>query len=169
MTDVLPLLAWFAILPAAVLSWRWSRVVSLALAAVWLTTLGYLACKHVWPHAWACGRLEWQRWVSAAAGLAGIFTLAHHRSERHRFERIDAKAAAMAARLLAVPVGGPRTIPWGELSLRPEMLAALLVGSMAADGAAHLVHRGTGLWVLPGVQLLALVAMCLVSGWPRRS
>lgn len=173
MIDVLPLLAWLAILPAAVLSWRLSRVVSLALAAVWLSTLGYLVCAHAWPEAWACGRLEWQRWASAAAGLAGVWTLVARGARRVR----DADDRRVAAQW-AAESGLRGAEVWAEFVARgsrryapgrPDALAALIVGSMASDAAAHLVHRGAGVWVLPVVQLLALAAMCLVSAWPRRS
>jgi hypothetical protein len=168
-------LALFLLLPAAWLTWRWSRLVS---GALWLalgTWLAYRGIRWQWPDLWTAGHLEWMRGVSMATGLVGAIALADRAHRRTLREQIRAAYHEWTMR-------GPIDGFSGELGRevaenarkavavgRPDVLAALLVASMAIDLAAMLIHRGAGQWgPQPFFQCVVLLAMCVVA-WPRRA
>jgi hypothetical protein len=168
-------LALFLLLPAAWLTWRWSRLVSCALWLTLATWLAYRGVKWQWPDAWAAGHFEWMRGVSMVTGLVGAIEIAHRVKMRTaREEDLD-----HGVRLLMI--GGTfKTMSAARLAMsrawierhakgRPDILAALLVASMGVDLAALLIHRVVGQWgPQPFFQCIVLVAMCVVA-WPRRA
>lgn len=109
------------LLPGAVLTWRWSKLVScsiqLALIASVAVRLG----------------IEQARVVSVLTGLAGAIEL----------------GAA-----LEFPVDADAT-------MRRAKVGALLLASMATDGASWLLFKSTGDWCLPSAQIPVLLAI----GW----
>jgi hypothetical protein len=167
-------LALALLLPAALLTWRRSRLVS---AALWLTLAVWLAYRGLawrWPEAHAAGSFEWIRGVSMATGLVGAVELAirqWRRSSGDPLENIKVIAAIESG--LASWDGTARLRvqrEWAERweRGRPDILAAILVASMAVDLAALLVHRAWGQWgPQPVFQVVVLLAMCGVA-WPRR-
>jgi len=127
---------------AAILTWRWSRLVSGALGFAFVASLVYLVAP------W-----EPLRWVSAVTGLAGVTELGRVRG---------------ISGLLARSRVGVRDRRMYIMNRR-DIVAALLVGSMAADGVAYLWHRSTGHWgPMPVLQVVVLAAMCVIGAWPRR-
>jgi hypothetical protein len=146
------------LLPAALLTWRWSRLVS---GALWLALAVWLAYRGVrWasPDTWAAGHLEWMRGVSMVTGLAGAAEIARRHGGYHATWHVpeDMRPRMAAAGLIRPPVS------------RPDYLAGLLVVSMGVDLAALLICRAWGQWgPQPFFQCIVLVAMCVVA-WPRR-
>jgi hypothetical protein len=131
---------------AAVCSWRWSKLVSAALGAALAAWLVY---RYAWP--W-----EGLRWVSAVTGLAGAVEL----GRRARLRRLQCHTTTR----IGVPVFMWQTYKAG----RPDLLAALLVGSAVSDALAYRVFVGRGLWVMAAAQIGWLAAMIAVSLWPTR-
>jgi hypothetical protein len=168
-------LALFLLLPAAWLTWRWSRLMS---AALWLalgTWLAYRGIKWQWPDMWAAGYLEWLRGVSMVTGLVGAVELwwrASFRAERGRWISMNPLRRSVyrtPATLVGVAVD-PREWEATWAVGRPDILAALLVASMGVDLAALLICRAWGQWgPQPFFQACVLLAMCAVSVWPRRT
>jgi hypothetical protein len=135
------------LLPLAGLAcWRWSRLVSGALVLAFGAALVY---RYAWP--W-----EGLRWVSAATGLAGAVEL----GRRARLRRLQCHTTTR----IGVPVFMWQTYKAG----RPDLLAALLVGSAVSDALAYRVFVGRGLWVMAAAQIGWLAAMIAVSLWPTR-
>jgi hypothetical protein len=151
------------LLPAAVLAWRWSRLVSAALALALLAGLAFLLVPHV---AWTLRDGEW-RWTFAEGayrlalpglvGFAGAVVL---------FWRLDMREMCRHCRV-STPEDAELVAHYALG--RPDALAALLVVSMGVDLAALLLHRGTGQWgPQPFFQCAVLLAMCAISAYPRR-
>lgn len=162
------------LLPAALLTWRWSRLVS---GALWLTLATWLAYRGIrwqWPEMWAAGRIEWMRGVSAVTGLVGAVELRRRAIVRERgwYDENQAHLVLRSGRADSY-AHALRIVEqeWHERwdRGRPDYLAALLVASMGVDLAAMLIHRGAGQWgPQPAFQCIVLAAMCAVSVWPRR-
>jgi hypothetical protein len=167
-------LALVLLLPAALLTWRWSRLVSAALALALLAGIAFLLVPH---QAWTLHDGEW-RWtftegayrlaLPGLVGLAGAVVLAQRITVRQMLET-DTIGVYQVAR-----EGGGS---WDDIEVarvafargRPDALAALLVVSMGVDLAALLLHRGTGQWgPQPFFQCAVLLAICAVSVKPRR-
>jgi len=111
----------FLLLPVAILTWRWSKLVScsiqLALSASVAVRLG----------------IEEARAVSVLTGLAG-----------------------------AIELGATLEFPTdADSTMRRAKVGALLLASMATDGASWLLFKTTGDWCLPSVQIPVLIAV----GW----
>jgi hypothetical protein len=165
-------LALFLLLPAAWLTWRWSRLVS---GALWLalgTWLAYRGIRWHWPDVWAAGYLEWLRGVSVVTGLLGAWELVERASARHVLLHKPWEAYLLArefaGRAGVTLISLKATDAWFAPG-RPDYLAALLVASMGVDLAAILIHRGASQWgPQPFFQCIVLVAMCVVA-WPRRT
>jgi hypothetical protein len=173
-------LALALLLPAALLTWRWSRLVSVAL---WLTLAVWLAFRGLrwaYPDAWAAGHLEWMRGVSMVTGLVGAVEIAQRQGQRRAMARFGRWAFSVGYREQRDD-GAAEDRAWERVRRempammrrhgvtgRPDCLAALLVASMGVDLAALLIHRGTGQWgPLPVFQCIVLLVMCAVA-WPRR-
>jgi len=131
-------LALALLLPAALLTWRWSRLVSGALWFALATWLAYRGLRWAYPDAWAAGHLEPLRAVSAMTGIAGVL-------ETNRWAAYDeptARAPILGALLVA--------------SMGVD-LTALLIHRGAGQWGPQ-----------PFFQVGVLLAMCAVSVWPRR-
>lgn len=149
-------LALVLLLPAALLTWRWSRLVSGALWLTLATWLAYRGIKWQWPNVWAAGYLEWMRGVSMVTGGVGAVVLKRDRPSM----RLRSWAYRPARITMTL-----RTTSFA----RVDALAGLLVASMGVDLTAWLVHRGAGQWgPQPFFQCIVLLAMCASSVWPRR-
>jgi hypothetical protein len=126
-------LALFLLLPAAVLAWRWSRLVS---AALWLTLAVWLAYRSLawrWPEAHADGAFEVMRYgASAATGFLG---------------------------LLAFEKGGNETRVRRQLVLGAMLIASMAVDLAAL--LVHRAWGQWG--PQPFFQCLVLLAMCVVA------
>jgi hypothetical protein len=165
-------LALFLLLPAAVLAWRWSRLVS---AALWLTFAVWLAYRGLawrWPEAHAAGAFEWMRGVSVVTGGLGAWGLVERASARHVLSHRPWEAYLLArefaGRQGVTLISLKATDAWFAPG-RPDILAALLVASMAVDLTAWLIHRGAGQWgPQPFFQAVVLLAMCVIA-WRKRS
>jgi hypothetical protein len=151
------------LLPAALLTWRWSRLVSAALAIALLAGGAFLLVPHeVWT--WHAGEWRWSFAEGAyrlalpgLVGLAGAFVLfwRHDMREMCRHGRVSTPEDAALVAYYALG--------------RPDALAALLVVSMGIDLAALLLHRGTGQWgPQPFFQCAILLAMCAIGARSRR-
>lgn len=169
-------LALVLLIPAALLTWRWSRLVS---AALWLTLAVWLAYRGIrwqWPEVWTAGHLEWMRGVSMVTGLIGATELRRRARlrERKRWLRDDLHwlhfhGMAAIIRPDDLRFAHITNTSMQERTGRPDILAALLVASMGVDLTAWLIHRGAGQWgPQPFFQVGVLLAMCAVSAWPRR-
>jgi hypothetical protein len=180
-------LALLLLLPAAVLAWRWSRLVSAALALALLAGAAFLLVPH---KAWTWREGEW-RWTFAEGayrlalpglvGLAGAVELARRQGERRALMRFGRWAFSVGYREQHDNVGAadrawdrvrhemPSMMRRHGITSRPDALAALLVVSMGVDLAALLIHRGTGQWgPQPFFQCAVLLTMCAISAYPRR-
>lgn len=72
-------LALALLVPAALLTWRWSRLVS---GALWLAFAAWSAYRGIaWarPEVWAAGHLEWMRVVSMVTGSSNATTASARR------------------------------------------------------------------------------------------
>ena len=166
-------LALALLIPAALLTWRWSRLVSVALGLTFAVWLAYRGIRWQWPEVWEAGKIEWMRGVSMLTGGMGAVELALRARRRSRvvasYRNAEAWAAEAGLRGAEVWAGlmqaGVRRMRWS----RPDLLAALLVASMAIDLTAWLIHRGAGQWgPQPFFQVVVLLAMCVIGAWPRR-
>lgn len=110
----------FLLFPIAVLTWRWSRLVSYSLQ---LALVAAIAVRF---------GIEEARLVSVLTGLAG-----------------------------AIELGLALEFPIDVDAIRRARVGALLLGSMAVDGASWLLFKITGDWALPSLQIPIL----LVIGW----
>jgi hypothetical protein len=138
------------LVPAALLTWRWSRLVSGALWLTLATWLAYRGLHWTYPDAWAAGHFEWMRGVSMVTGLVG---------------GVELTRLALLRDITSPSRGGFIGRPLG----RPDILAGMLMASMGVDLTAWLIHRGAGQWgPQPFFQVVVLLAMCGVSAWPRR-
>jgi hypothetical protein len=159
------------LLPAAVLAWRWSRLVSVALWLTLATWLAYRGIKWHSPDAWAAGRIEWMRGVSMVTGLVGAVELAQRAAVRRLLAESPFEAFYIAREEFGHDVSTWEACKVAREAFavgRPDVLAALLVASMGVDLTAWLIHHGAGQWgPQPFFQCIVLVAMCVVA-WPRR-
>jgi hypothetical protein len=144
----LPIVALFALVPVAVLAWRCSRPIAVAVGALFVSTCGYALLAWRYPEAHAAGRFEAQRWTAALVGLVGVVELGR-----------AAKVALDGASSVAGAIHGIGPRGW---------LGLLAFASMAGVGAAHLFERVTGEWGLPAAQIVVSGAMITISVWPGR-
>jgi len=161
---MIPLIATALLLPAAFAVYRHSPLLARALWLAFGVALIYLALSHAYPLRWKAEDFEWLRWVSAATGLAGAWELGARAKARYPYVRkyvndlgkIGPKARAPDFAALGL---------WG----RTDILAALFLGSMAADSAATLLERAGHPWgPMPVFQVAGLLLVILVSLWPRK-
>lgn len=164
-------LATLLLLPAAILAWRLSRPIAIALGLVLSSTLAYLALAHAYPEAHARGAFEAQRLVSAVVGLVGAWELgrrarsrismANHR--RRAQEALNAKPYRGLELWLEKVDAGVERWRFG----RVDAIALLCLASMASDGAAWFLYRAGRPWVFDLAQVLFLTAMIVIA-WPRK-
>lgn len=154
-------LALAALLPIAILTWRHSRLISSAVSITLLSTCAYAVLARAYPEAHAAGAFEAQRWASAIVGLAGAVEMG--RGGRHVARaRVAIRRAEQRMRLpshkwrLVIPL--PRAF-W---------LGLLCLASMVGDGAAMLVWKALGEWVMPVAQIAVCLAICVIARWPER-
>lgn len=157
-------LATLLLLPAAVLAWRLSRPIALALCLVLSSTLAYLALAHAYPEAHARGAFEAQRLVSVVMGLVGAIEL-WRGTER---ARLWWSIRTTAATLQVFPAGDGPTIDGARRRVDPTAAMGLIcLASMASDGTAWLLYRAGRPWVFDLAQVLFLTAICVVES-PRK-
>lgn len=166
-------LALLLLVPAALLTWRWSRLVSVALVVTLAAEAFYRVVVWQNPSAWEAGHLEPLRAVSMFTGAVGAIVAARNSGRRSEHERIAGAYREWMARGPSEGFTGVLGHEVAERSWsrvrRSRWLGALLFGSMGVDLTALLIHRGTDQWgPLPLFQCVALLAMCAISVWPRR-
>lgn len=159
------MLARWLLLPAAVVAWRWSRLVSAALGLALVAEFAY----DVAP--W-----EPLRWISLVTGTMGLVELKRRITLRRRAKDGDLYASAEWARgavFWEEPPKGYRDAPRVVVQVfkyRANILATMLVWSSLTDALALLWWRRTEQWgALPVLQTITLLAMIAVSVWPRRN
>lgn len=163
---MIPFIATTLLLPAAFAVHRHSALLARALWLAFGVALVYLALAHAYPLRWKAEDFEWLRWVSAATGLAGAWELTRRATSPSR------KYAALAEeglRQSALEMGdnSPPSRWWPRV--RTDLLAALFLGSMAADGVVVLLARAGHPWgPMPVFQVAGLLLVILVSLWPRK-
>lgn len=127
---------------AALVSWRLSRTISVALWASFAGSCFYELSAQYFEDAWKRGDFEHIRLVSLLVGSAGIFELTR---------RVRGHVAIKA-----------RVGRWAFSSL--DLLAIVCFASSCVDGAAMLFHRARWVWAFPPVQIaetLLMIGICL--------